>query len=39
MARFGLAGVYSVWLFVVLVLYPICKKYDRYKTAHKRSGG
>ena len=33
---FGLAGVYAVWLFVVLVLYPICKKYDRYKTAHAK---
>ena len=33
---FGLAGVYAVWLFVVLILYPICKKYDRYKTAHAK---
>ena len=31
---FGLAGVYAVWIFVVVVLYPVCKKYDRYKTAH-----
>jgi len=31
---FGLAGVYIVWLFVVLILYPVCKKYDQYKTAH-----
>jgi len=30
-----LAGVYAVWLFVVIVLYPLCKKYDRYKSAHK----
>jgi uncharacterized membrane protein len=33
---FGLAGVYAVWLFVVFVLYPVCKKYDRYKTAHAK---
>jgi len=31
---FGLLGVYATWIFVVVVLYPICKKYDRYKTAH-----
>jgi len=31
---FGLLGVYAIWIFVVVVLYPICKKYDRYKTAH-----
>ena len=31
---FNLIGVYLVWLFVVLVLYPLCKKYDRYKTAN-----
>src|SRR5437762_3150279 len=32
---FGLLGVYIVWIIVVLILYPICKKYDRYKTAHR----
>ncbi|HYM95593.1 MAG TPA: heparan-alpha-glucosaminide N-acetyltransferase domain-containing protein, partial [Chitinophagaceae bacterium] len=32
---FGLLGVYAVWLFVFLVLYPLCKKYDRYKSAHQ----
>jgi uncharacterized membrane protein len=31
---FGLVGVYLVWLFVVMVLYPVCKKYDRYKSSH-----
>ena len=31
---FGLVGVYAVWLFVVLVLYPLCKKYDKYKSAN-----
>ncbi len=33
---FGLGGVYLVWLLVVLLLYPLCKKYDRYKTANAR---
>lgn len=27
-------GVYLVWIFVFMVLYPLCKKYDRYKTAN-----
>ena len=29
---FNLWGVYAVWIFVVLALYPLCKRYDRYKT-------
>jgi hypothetical protein len=29
---FNLWGVYAVWLLVVLILYPFCKKYDRYKS-------
>jgi len=33
---FGLAGVYAVWLFVFLVLYPLCKKYNRYKSTHRQ---
>jgi uncharacterized membrane protein len=33
---FGLEGVYAIWLFVFLVLYPLCKKYDRYKSTHKQ---
>ena len=32
---FSLAGVYAVWIVVVLLLYPLCKWYDRYKTSHK----
>lgn len=31
-----LLGVYAIWIFVVLILYPLCKKYDRYKTTHIR---
>lgn len=32
---FTLWQIYLVWLFVVAMLYPLCKKYDRYKTNHK----
>jgi uncharacterized membrane protein len=32
---FQLRYVYLVWLAVVIVLYPVCKWYDRYKTNHK----
>jgi uncharacterized membrane protein len=28
----NLFGVYIVWIIVVLILYPVCKKYDLYKT-------
>jgi uncharacterized membrane protein len=27
--------VYATWLAVVLALYPLCKRYDHYKTLHK----
>ncbi|HMO61066.1 MAG TPA: heparan-alpha-glucosaminide N-acetyltransferase domain-containing protein [Ferruginibacter sp.] len=33
---FGLAGVYAVWLLVLLLLYPVCKKYNQYKSTHKQ---
>jgi uncharacterized membrane protein len=29
---FNLWGVYGVWILVVLILFPLCKKYDRFKT-------
>jgi uncharacterized membrane protein len=32
---FNLGVVYLIWIGVVVVLYPLCKKYDRYKAAHK----
>jgi uncharacterized membrane protein len=32
---FSLAGTYLVWLLVVLLLYPLCKWYDQYKSNHK----
>lgn len=31
-----LIGVYAIWIFVVLILYPLCRKYDRYKSTHIR---
>jgi len=33
---FSLAGTYLVWLIVVLMLYPLCKWYDQYKTSYKQ---
>jgi uncharacterized membrane protein len=32
---FSLGVVYLIWIGVVLVLYSVCKSYDKYKTAHK----
>lgn len=32
---YGLIGVYVCWLIIVIVLYPLCKKYDRYKSTHQ----
>ena len=32
---FSLEVTYLVWIGIVLLLYPLCKLYDKYKTAHK----
>ena len=32
---FSLGFTYLVWIGVVLLLYPLCKVYDKYKTEHK----
>lgn len=32
---FPLWVVYTVWIFVIVLLYPLCKKFDTYKQAHK----
>ena len=32
---YGLGTVYLVWIVVVILLYPVCKWYDNYKTNHK----
>jgi uncharacterized membrane protein len=34
---FSLLIVYAVWLLVLVILYPLCKWYDRYKTTHKHN--
>ena len=31
---FSLGVVYLIWIVLVLALYPLCKRYDQYKTAH-----
>lgn len=32
---FNLWVVYAVWIFVVLLLYPVCRWYNRYKSRHQ----
>ena len=32
---FNLITVYLIWIFVIALLYPLCKKFDTYKQAHK----
>ena len=32
---FGLWVVYGVWIVLILLLYPLCKWFDRYKSAHQ----
>ena len=32
---FSLGITYLVWIGVVIILYPLCKWYDKYKTRHK----
>ena len=32
---FNLITVYLVWIVVILLLYPVCKKFDNYKQSHK----
>lgn len=32
---FNLATVYAVWALVIILLYPLCRWYDKYKTSHK----
>jgi uncharacterized membrane protein len=33
---FDLAGVYLLWFAVIMILYPLCKWYDNYKSTHVR---
>jgi hypothetical protein len=32
---FSLGTVYLIWITLILILYPLCKKYDSYKSRHK----
>ncbi len=32
---FNLIIVYLIWIFVILLLYPLCQKFDTYKQTHK----
>jgi uncharacterized membrane protein len=32
---FNLITVYIIWIVVIALLYPLCKKFDSYKQAHK----
>ncbi len=32
---YSLAVVYAIWVAVVIIMYPLCKWYDNYKTNHK----
>jgi uncharacterized membrane protein len=32
---FSLGVVYLIWISIVVMLYPLCKMYDKYKAAHK----
>jgi uncharacterized membrane protein len=32
---FNLITVYLVWILVIILLYPLCKKFDAYKQSHK----
>jgi len=34
---FNLLTVYAIWIAVILVLYPICKRFDLYKRTHQAS--
>ena len=32
---FNLVTVYIIWIVIVLLLYPLCKRFDSYKQSHK----
>lgn len=34
---YGLPFIYSIWLVVLLILYPLCSIYKHYKRTHKNS--
>ena len=32
----SLLGVYIVWALVILIMYPLCKRYNKYKSVHQQ---
>ena len=32
---YSLGIVYGIWIAIVIIMYPLCKWYDRYKTNHR----
>ena len=34
-AAYDLPGVYAAWVLALLILYPLCARYDAYKRAHR----
>ncbi len=32
---YNLLTVYAIWIAIVIIMYPLCKWYDNYKTMHK----
>ena len=35
-AGYGLRWVYLIWIAVILIMYPLCKKYNAYKSTHNQ---
>jgi len=33
---FSLPGLYLIWFCIIIVLYPMCKKYSKYKATHRQ---
>ena len=32
---FSLLVVYAIWIGIIILLYPLCKMFDKYKQTHK----
>jgi len=32
---FSLPVVYLIWIAIIVILYPLCKSYDRFKASHR----
>src|SRR5579871_1588798 len=31
---YSLLTVYAIWVFIIIILYPLCKRYNKYKSTH-----